>query len=138
MGDYAYARVKTHNHNFNGMWKSDSANHWIECTCGSKADFAVHIPGTAATETDPQVCTVCQYVITPATGHKDEDKDYKCDVCGTAVGTKPTAPEKPTDLDNPQTGDNSNMAPWITLIVVSGAGVLGIVVYSRRKKEQME
>ena len=26
-------------------------------------------PGAAATETDPQICTVCGYIIAPATGH---------------------------------------------------------------------
>ena len=33
-----------------------------------------------------------------------------------------------------QTGDNSNFALWFVLLFVSGAGTLGTVVYSKRKK----
>ena len=35
---------------------------------------------------------------------------------------------------SPQTGDNSNMLLWVTLLFVSGAGLLGAVVYSRKKR----
>lgn len=38
------------------------------------------------------------------------------------------------DTTNPQTGDNSNMLLWVTLLFVSGAGLLGAVVYSRKKR----
>ena len=57
-------------HTYKTAWSSDSANHWHECSvCGSKKDEAAHTPGAAATETTAQVCTVCNYVITPALGH---------------------------------------------------------------------
>ena len=57
-------------HTYKTTWSSDSANHWHECSvCGSKKDEATHTPGAAATETTAQVCTVCNYVITPALGH---------------------------------------------------------------------
>ena len=57
-------------HTYKTTWSSDSANHWHECSvCGSKKDEAAHTPGAAATETTAQVCTVCNYVITPALGH---------------------------------------------------------------------
>ncbi|UKI12820.1 MAG: hypothetical protein L6V84_00265 [Oscillospiraceae bacterium] len=40
------------------------AKHWHECSvCGDKKDVAAHIPGAEATETTPQTCTVCDYVI---------------------------------------------------------------------------
>lgn len=49
-------------------WKSDSSGHWHECsTCGYKTAVTAHIPGAAATETTPQLCTKCGYVIAPAT-----------------------------------------------------------------------
>lgn len=35
---------------------------------------------------------------------------------------------------SPQTGDNSNMLLWVTLLFASGAGLLGAVVYSRKKR----
>ena len=56
-------------HTFGG-WIKDAAGHWHACAdCGEKADEAAHTPGDAATETAPQLCTVCHYEIMPATGH---------------------------------------------------------------------
>ena len=38
------------------------------------------------------------------------------------------------DTNSPQTGDNSHMAFWIALLFVSGAGVIGITVYGKKKR----
>ena len=38
------------------------------------------------------------------------------------------------DTKSPQTGDNSHMALWIALLLVSGAGVTGTTVYGRKKR----
>ena len=57
-------------HNYKTTWSSDETNHWHECSvCGDKKDVAAHTPGAAATETTPQTCTACGYVIKEATGH---------------------------------------------------------------------
>ena len=50
-------------------WKSDRSGHWHECsTCGYKTAVNAHIPDRdKATETTPQLCTECGYVIAPAT-----------------------------------------------------------------------
>ena len=55
--------------------------------------------------------------------------------------SKPEEPIKPTESnpdtgapDSPQTGDNSMMALWIALLFVSGVGVVGTTIYSRKKK----
>ena len=56
--------------------------------------------------------------------------------------TKPTERDKsdtttPTggkDTTSPQTGDNGNMLLWVALLFVSGAGVLGTTVYSKKKR----
>ena len=40
------------------------------------------------------------------------------------------------DTGSPQTGDSSNMMLWIGLLAASGAGVYGMTLYSRKKKEQ--
>ena len=50
-------------------WKSDRSGHWNECsTCGYKTAVNAHTPDRdKATETTPQLCTVCGYVIAPAT-----------------------------------------------------------------------
>ena len=54
----------------------------------------------------------------------------------------PTEPEEPTESiqenvasdDVPKTGDDSNMILWITLLLASGFGAAGAVVYGKRKK----
>ena len=62
-----YGNAKGHTF---GRWIKDATGHWHACVdCGEKADEAAHTPGDAATETAPQLCTVCHYEIMPATGH---------------------------------------------------------------------
>ena len=62
-----YGNAKGHTF---GRWIKDATGHWHACAdCGEKADEAAHTPGDAATETAPQLCTVCHYEIMPATGH---------------------------------------------------------------------
>ena len=57
-------------HDYAAVWSSDASGHWHECSlCQDKKDKAEHIPGAAATETTPQKCTECDYIITPALGH---------------------------------------------------------------------
>ena len=74
-------------------WKSDADGHWKECTvCGAITTAkAAHTPGAAATETTPQKCTECDYIITPALGHThsystdwetDTDKHWHECSCG--------------------------------------------------------
>lgn len=50
-------------------WKADRSGHWHECsTCGYKTAVNAHTPDRdKATETTPQLCTECGYVIAPAT-----------------------------------------------------------------------
>ena len=51
-------------------WKATGVYHYKACTvCGDISEQADHSPGSAATETTPQTCTVCSYVITPAKNH---------------------------------------------------------------------
>lgn len=57
-------------HHFGG-WQADETSHWHQCSvCNIKQDTTTHQCGAAATETTPQRCTVCGYVITPALGHQ--------------------------------------------------------------------
>ena len=44
--------------------------------------------------------------------------------------------DQSSDTTNPQTGDSSNMMLWIGLLAASGAGAVGMTLYSRKKKEQ--
>ncbi|MBR5409312.1 MAG: hypothetical protein IK104_01455 [Clostridia bacterium] len=66
---------------------------------GTNTEFAPHTPDPANTVNvpatcttagyDKSVCTVCgapyEFNIVPAHGHKDADKDAKCDYCGTSM-----------------------------------------------------
>lgn len=98
-----------HTHSYGADWMTDSTGHWHECSCGDKKDFAAHTPGAAATETTPQTCTVCGYVIKPATGGSTGGgNDYIPPSGGSSgggdsgnPGTKPGTDES----QNPDTGD---------------------------------
>lgn len=72
-----------------------------------------------------------------------------CTVCGAAdPDYKPDDPVKPTDPTDSgsqtestdknngqtQTGDNSNLILWFTLLLISGASVTVVTVYGRKKK----
>ena len=120
-----------HTHSYGSDWKNDATNHWHECSCRDKADKAAH--------------DFKWVVDKEATATQKDSKHEECRVCGykkaaveiPATGT-PTEPGKPTDSDSPQTGDNSNMILWIALLFVSGGVVIGIIVYSKKKKENAE
>lgn len=120
-----------HTHSYGSEWKNDADNHWHECSCGDKADKAAH--------------DFKWVVDKEATATQKGSKHEECRVCGykkaaveiPATGT-PTEPGKPTDSDSPQTGDNSNMILWIALLFVCGGVVIGITVYSKKKKENAE
>ena len=51
------------------VWKNDTTQHWHACSCGAKTDAANHTSSGAATESTPETCTVCGYVITAALDH---------------------------------------------------------------------
>ena len=57
-------------HTRGGDWKTSEIYHWHECVvCGERMDTAFHRAGAEATETTPQTCAVCGYVIKEALGH---------------------------------------------------------------------
>ena len=59
------------------------------------------------------------------------------DPAGPTDPTDPAKPEqqgKPSEqIESPQTGDSSNMALWISLMMVSCGGLLGMLFYKRKK-----
>lgn len=60
-------------HNFSTKWDYTSPQgHAHQCLtdgCSAFSTIKAHTPGAAATETSDQVCTTCNYVITPKLGH---------------------------------------------------------------------
>ena len=86
-----------------------------------------------------------------ATATQKGSKHEECKVCGykkaaveipaTGSATKPTDPTQTnpnTGAESQKTGDNSNMILWIALLFISGGAVIGITVYSKKKKENAE
>lgn len=49
-----------------------------------------------------------------------------------ALPTEPSEPSTP-DESSPQTGDNSNLALWIVLLIASGSAT-GITLFSKKRK----
>ena len=126
-----------HTHSYGSEWKNDADNHWHECSCGDKADKAAHdfkwVVDKEATATQKgskhEECKVCGY------------KKAAVEILATGSTTKPTDPTQTnsnTGAEGPKTGDNSNMILWIALLFISGGAVIGITVYSKKKKENAE
>ena len=122
----------------NTGWHSDETNHWNTCECGEKLNEAAHtfewVTDKEATATEAgsrhKECTVCGYeeaaVEIPATGTTDPSEP-------------PTDTDKPSgdqtgDTTSPQTGDDSNIALWIAVMLAAGAVLTGTAVYSRKRK----
>ena len=116
--------------------KHDATHHWDECACKDVQNKELHKYGDWT-------------VTKEATEQEAGEKEHTCTVCGytekaeieklpaTTEPTKPgtdTKPDTKPGKDNPATGDNSHMALWIALLLVSGAGVIGTTVYGKKKR----
>jgi len=67
---------KTGDHQWSTAWDhTDKKGHAHKCTvagCDKYDEIVKHTPGAEPTETNPQTCTECGYVIKPAKGHKHD------------------------------------------------------------------
>jgi uncharacterized surface anchored protein len=82
------------------------------------------------------------YVISEVANDKTEKYVLPDDVTVTVHADKTVVAKfhnelKPVIPDNPKTGDNSNMALWAALAVLSlaGVGITGFITFKKRKKE---
>lgn len=101
-----------------GGWHSDETGHWNTCECGEKLNEAAH---------------TFEWVIDKeATAAEAGSKHEECTVCGYAKA----AVEIPAtgETTSPETGDNSNIALWIAVMLAAGAALTGTAVYSRKRK----
>ena len=129
-----------HEHSY-GDWQKDETQHWKECRCGEKTEVGNHTfgdwtitkePTTTETGSRERGCAVCEYVQTEA-----------IPAAGTGEPTDSTDPTDSSDSQGqqdpsgdtgiPQTGDSSDMALWISLMLASCGGVLGMLFYRRKK-----
>jgi len=70
-----YGIIPADGHKEEGTWSYNGTHHYKKCvTCKEviPGTNAAHTPGPEATETAPQKCTVCGFVITPAKNHKHD------------------------------------------------------------------
>lgn len=121
--------IKALGHNFDDMWSADHDSHWHKCTiCGAETDKSAHsfkwVIDKEATKTEKgfkhEECSVCGY------------KKSQIEIPATGTPTDPTGPDDGTN--SPGTGGSSDMILWIALLFVSGAGLFGAMVYSRKRK----
>ena len=122
-----------HTHSYGKAWIYDSANHWHKCSCGDKSDTAAHtfkwVTDKEATATDKgykhEECSVCGYkkaaVEIPATGSGNGSADQ---------------PAKPGNTSSPQTGDNSNLALWFAVLLISGSAAAWITLAGKKAKKR--
>ncbi len=86
------AATRPVSHSYNTEWSSDEQGHYHVCSkCDGKKDMTAHTPGAEATDTIPQVCTECGFVIVPAANHTHQKVDtvlyddayhwYNCSGC---------------------------------------------------------
>ena len=120
-------------------WHSDEISHWNTCECGEKLNEAAHtfewVIDKEATVTEAglrhEECTVCGYekaaVEIPATGIAEDPSEPPTDT------NKPSG-DQTDNTTSPETGDNSNIALWIVVLLAAGAALTGTVLYSRKRK----
>lgn len=136
LDEMSFTNVYTaHEHEYE--LKHDENGHWDECGCGDIQNKELHKYGDwkvtkEATQTakgeKEHTCTICGYTETAEIAKLPATTEPTNPDTDTKPGTKP-------GKDNPATGDNSHMALWIALLLVSGAGVIGTTVYSRKKEQ---
>lgn len=142
----------------NGTWTQNRdgtlvfrANGDFDKFTGIKIDGTLIDPKNYTAKSGSTIITLkADYLKTLSVGAHNLTVVYTDGECSTNFEVKQTASEqtKPTEGDksdtttptggkdttSPQTGDNSNMLLWVALLFVSGAGVLGTTVYSKKKR----
>lgn len=63
-------KIREVTHSYSSVFSSDKNSHWFTCgICGNKKGISAHTPGSPATETTPQKCTDCGFILVAAIGH---------------------------------------------------------------------
>ena len=117
--------IEASGHSYSTEWKSDADGHWHECTCGKRSDVGTHTFGDWT-------------IIKEATATEDGSRERECSVCGyvqteTIRGTG-GALEDPDDPKIPQTGDNSSIAVWGFIAILSLIALCVTTALSRKRR----
>ena len=74
-------------HTYLSAWVGAASGHYHYCvSCGAASAVEAHTPGADATETTAQICTVCDYIITPALGHTHTLTKVEANEAGCTIG----------------------------------------------------
>ena len=127
----------------NGLETKDCSGG--KATCAEKA--VCEVCGKAYGEPDPKNHTDLKYIPAKAATEDSEGniEYWYCEGCNQYYSDKDGTKEikKANTVTaklpkSPQTGDNSNLMPWIALLLASGGVVTGTTVISKKKKHSAE
>ena len=116
---------------------ASEAHEWKDGVCRECGYVCLH--------NDADKDHICDYCKKTISEHVDKDKNHICDYCKKTISAhedatpeeikKPdTVTAKPDDSKSPQTGDNSNLVLWITLLIISGGVMKGVTAFGKNKK----
>ena len=116
---------------------ASEAHEWKDGVCRECGYVCLH--------NDADKDHICDYCKKTISEHVDKDKNHICDYCEKTISAhedatpeeikKPdTVTAKPDDSKSPQTGDNSNLVLWITLLIISGGVMKGVTAFGKSKK----
>ena len=127
----------------NGTWTQNSDGTLTFRANGDFSKFTgVKVDGTlidaknyTAVSGSTVITLKADYLRTLSAGTHKITVVYTDGECSTNFEIKKATAEPSKPEKSPQTGDNSNMFLWVALLFISGAGVAGITVYSKRKRK---
>lgn len=120
-GKTASDRISLYAHAHSYTMEYDKASHWRSCTCGDVIDKEAHSYG--------------EWTVTrEATASKAGEKTHTCTVCDYQETAEIPVTGGDKNPGSPKTGDSANLAVWIALLLVSGAGIF-MTVCGRKKRE---
>ena len=117
---------------------ASEAHEWKDGVCRECGYVCLH--------NDADKDHICDYCKKTISEHVDKDKNHICDYCKKTISAHEDAtPEEikkpdtvtaklPDDSKSPQTGDNSNLILWITLLIISGGVMKGVTAFGKSKK----
>jgi len=78
----AYGELAAHSYDYS-TYHNNESEHWHKCSnCNARTNVHAHIPGPEATNTEPQTCTECGYILAETIiiyGDIDDDGEINMD-----------------------------------------------------------
>lgn len=151
---------RENSHSYDKVWETSNFEHWQVCTvCGEESEHEKHAAGPEATDKDPQICTICQFELSPKLEHTHDfgseyayskDNHWKECQCGEQSVPEPHTWDKGRDsgrnlltyrctvCDAEKTEEAPSTGfPWIIVILVilamvCAGGIAVLVIILKR------